>query len=307
MSEALAIPLFAASLAVTLAGARLFARRLDRLGVRLGFSEALVGLLTALGADGPEISSALYALARGAHAVGVGVLVGSNAFNLAAMIGISGLLAGRVRLPLRALALEGVSCAAVTALGCSLLAGWIAPIPTALGLLGILGPYLAFVLVGHGRHRPPVAEPAHRLLAAIVLDVALIVAGSAGMVQSALWLGSRWQVSPALLGTLVLGPLTSLPNAATAVRLGLAGRGEALVGETFNSNTINLAVGVIVPSLVVAPAAAGATGAVELAWLAAMTAATIAALAVRGGLSRWGATALIAAYGGFVVLAIRGV
>ncbi len=87
MSPALAVPLFLVSLAVTLAAARLFARRLDRLGVRFGFPEALIGLLTALAADGPEISSALFALTKGAHDVGVGVLVGSNGFNLAAMIG----------------------------------------------------------------------------------------------------------------------------------------------------------------------------------------------------------------------------
>lgn len=89
MSVALALPLFAVSLTVTLAAARLFARRLDVLGVRFGLPEALVGLLTALAADGPEISSAVISLARGERAVSVGVLVGSNVFNLAAMIGLS--------------------------------------------------------------------------------------------------------------------------------------------------------------------------------------------------------------------------
>jgi hypothetical protein len=64
--------LFVASLAVTLVAARLFARRLDRLGFRFGFPEALVGLLTALAADGPEVTSALVALAKGAHNVSVG-------------------------------------------------------------------------------------------------------------------------------------------------------------------------------------------------------------------------------------------
>ncbi|MBV9415039.1 MAG: hypothetical protein JO363_08690, partial [Solirubrobacterales bacterium] len=96
MSPALSAPLFLVWLAVTRAPARLFARRLDRLGVRFGFPEALIGLLTAVAADGPEISSALFALIKGAHDVGVGVLVGSNGFNLAAMIGLSAVLAGRV-------------------------------------------------------------------------------------------------------------------------------------------------------------------------------------------------------------------
>src|SRR5436190_22949305 len=107
MAPLVAVPAFLISLAVTLRAAERFAARLDRLGTRYGFSEALVGLLTALAADGPEISSALVALAKGAHATSVGVLVGSNVFNLAAMIGVSALVAGSVHLPRASLALEG--------------------------------------------------------------------------------------------------------------------------------------------------------------------------------------------------------
>ena len=83
------------------------------------------------------------------------------------------------------------------------------------------------------------------------------------MVESALSLGRRWGVSEALLGVLILGPLTSIPNAATAIRLGLAGRSTALVGETFNSNAINLGVGAIIPALFVTvthPVGAGEAG-----------------------------------------------
>ncbi len=98
MSPLLAAALFVVSLVVTLAAARLFARRLDRLGTRFGFPEALVGVLTAVAADGPEVTSALVALAKGAHNVSVGVLIGSNAFNLAAMIGLRG-YTGSTRIP----------------------------------------------------------------------------------------------------------------------------------------------------------------------------------------------------------------
>jgi len=114
MPPGLAAALFVVSLIVTLLAAGLFARRLDRLGVRFGLPEAVVGLLTALAADGPEVSSALVALAKGAHDVSVGVLVGSNVFNLAAMLGVSAILAGRVSLPRETLLLEGLIGAAVT-------------------------------------------------------------------------------------------------------------------------------------------------------------------------------------------------
>jgi len=89
---------FAASLALAFGASMVFARRLDRLGRRLGWPEAMVGLLTATAADGPELASAIVAITQGSGAVGVGVVVGSNLFNLAAMVGAVELVA---RTPIR--------------------------------------------------------------------------------------------------------------------------------------------------------------------------------------------------------------
>jgi cation:H+ antiporter len=307
MPPVLAAPLFLLSLVVTLAAARLFARRLDRLGVRFGFPEALIGLLTALAADGPEISAALYALIKGANDVGLGVLVGSNGFNLAAMIGLSALLTGRVELSRRVLLIEGMVGLLVAIVAGALLAGWLSPGAAAGSSALVLIPYLVLVLtgsrlLGERSEQPPDthANPTHHLLALIVVDVALIIAGSAGMVQTALTLAGDWHVSGAILGVLILGPLTSIPNATTAVRLGLAGRGAALVGETFNSNTINLGAGVIAPSLFVTFAAISTLGKLQLAWLLAATVLTLFLLARPGGMRRAGAVALIVLYLAFV-------
>ncbi len=328
MSAFLAVPLFLVSLVVTLAAAQLFARRLDRLGVRFGLPEALIGLLTALAADGPEISSALVALAKGAHDVGVGVLVGSNGFNLAAMIGLSALLVGQVRLPREVLLLEGLVGLLVTLIAGALLLRWFSPAAAGAMSLLVLIPYLTLVIAGarlldrladrprsptarlaralHEHPRPerppdPFKNPTHHLLALIVVDVTLIVAGSAGMVETALTLAGDWHIPNAVLGFLILAPLTSIPNAATAVRLGLARRGAALVGETFNSNTINLAAGVVLPSLFVTLAALSTLGRLQLAWLVAATLFTLASLARPGGMRRAGAVALVALYFAFVV------
>src|SRR4051812_49531658 len=99
MAALLSVLLFLASLAVTLAAAAFFARRLDRVGLHLGLPETLLGLLTALAADAPEVSSAVAALVKGEHGVGVGVVLGSNVFNLAAMFGLSALICGRSARP----------------------------------------------------------------------------------------------------------------------------------------------------------------------------------------------------------------
>jgi cation:H+ antiporter len=327
LGSLLAAFLFVGSLAVTLIAARLFARRLDRLGVRFRFPEALIGLLTALAADGPEISAALFALLRGAHGVGVGVLVGSNAFNLAAMIGASALLAGSVAVRRRTLALEGFAGGAITLIAAAVLLRWLAPIIAVALATAVLVPYLALVigaeavparlrrarlaprLIRELERRPAPAgpaseDPAHHLIGLIVLDVAVIVAGSAGMVHAALLLGDRWGVSRAVLGVLILAPLTSLPNAITAVRLGMARRGGALVAETFNSNTINLAAGVVIPALFITFAPLSGTERLQLGALVAMTVGTVLLLARAHGLRRRGGALIVLFYAGFVALQV---
>ena len=324
MSPALAVPLFLVSLAVTLAAARLFARRLDRLGVRFGFPEALIGLLTALAADGPNVSSALFALIKGAHDVGVGVLVGSNTFQLAAMIGLSALLTGAVHVARETLLLEGVVGLVITVLAAALLLRWLSAAVAVLLTALVLVPYLTLVIAGqrlserpgsplrrlaHALHEHAGPEPkqdistnpTHHLLGLIVFDVVLIVAGSAGMVQAALTLGADWHIPHTVLGVLILAPLTSLPNALTAIRLGLAGRGAALVGETFNSNSINLGVGVIAPSLFVTFTALSSVDKQQLGWLLAMTIAAVGLLALPRGMRRAEATLLVGLYFAFVV------
>ena len=324
MGVVVAVPLFVLALAVTLVAAATFARRLDRLGAKFGLSEVSIGLLTAVAADGPEVSSALAALIKGSHDASVGVIVGSNTFNLAAMIGVSVLLAGCVQVPRKTLLLEGTVGLAVTAIVIALLLGWV-PVVVAIILLAcVVAPYLVLVLGGyelacrmrlsrlarlvlkrdntepdHGRHAIP-EFATHRQVVLMAVDLALIVGGSLGMVQAALALGDHWGVASGLVGALILGPLTSLPNALTGIRLGLARRGSALVTEALNSNTINLVAGIALPSLFVVLTVTSAKAQLDLALLAAAMVATVGLLAAPGGMRRPGAAIIVALYAGFI-------
>jgi cation:H+ antiporter len=61
---------------------------------RLGISELVIGLtLVAVGTSLPEIATSLLAVARGAGDLAVGNAVGSNIFNLLAVLGITALVA----------------------------------------------------------------------------------------------------------------------------------------------------------------------------------------------------------------------
>ena len=311
---------FLVSLAVTLGAAAFFARRLDHVGLRLGLPETLLGLLTALAADAPEVSSAIVALVKGEHTVGGGVVLGSNIFNLAAMVGLSAVLCGGIRIRREALAVEGaVGVAAtivVSALILKLIGAW-----AALGLLVVvLVPYV--VLLGLGparaprqlvrffgeRHRPDhvLAHGEAVVVPALMLAPALeiIVLGSTGMVESALNLAHRWNVPDVIVGVLVLAVLTSIPNAFTAARLAFQRRGAAVVSETFNSNTTNLVFGIALPALFISIGSTSSLTKFDLGWLLLMTLVAIALFARRGGVTRSGGVAILLLYLVFVAVQI---
>jgi len=321
VSSAVEAVYFVASLSATLLAASVFADRLDRLGERFGLPEALVGLLTAAGADAPELSAAVTALATGAKGTGLGVVVGSNVFNLAAMIGLSAVVAGSVTLSRETLLLEGGVAGGVTVAICLLGFGVVPPWAALALTLALLVPYVAVVALAEGhtlslgrrrvlrralgehhRRQHPRGRDLWEPLLVIPPAVAAIVLGSIGMVHSSLRLADRVGLPDVLVGVLLLAVLTSLPNAFTGIRLGRARRGSALVSETMNSNTINLVGGIAVPALFVGFGHFSGLLTVDVGWLLAATALTAALLWRPGGLRRGGGVLLLLSWVGFAVV-----
>ena len=72
-------------------------------------SEAALGLVVALAADSPEITSAITASAHGQASIGAGVVLGSNVFNLAALLGLGAIVARHIHLHRRVVVLEGLA------------------------------------------------------------------------------------------------------------------------------------------------------------------------------------------------------
>ena len=305
---------------MTLAAAAFFARRLDRVGLRLGLPETLLGLLTALAADAPETSSAIAAVVKGEHDVGLGVILGSNVFNLAAMVGLSAIIAGGVRIRREALAVEGAVGVTATVIVGALVLELVGPWVT-LGLLAVvLVPYLTLLGLGPGRsprtlrrffgepHRPDhVLKHGERVLVpalTLIPALAVIVAGATGMVDAGLRLADRWSVPDVIVGIVVLAILTSLPNAFTAVRLALQRRGSALVSETLNSNTTNLLFGISVPALFIGLGSTSALTGFDLGWLLFLNLVVLALLARTRGVGRSEGAAILLLYAVFVVVQI---
>ena len=146
----LAAVLFAVGAAVSLATSWLLVSRLERVGERLGLSEAVLGLVAALAADAPEITAAIAALASHQQQVGAGVVLGSNVFNLAALLGLGAVVAGRIGLHRRVVALSG-SIALWVAFVCALVVtGALTPLAGLVLAAAAVGLYV-FILGTGGR------------------------------------------------------------------------------------------------------------------------------------------------------------
>ena len=244
------------------------------------------------------------------------MVLGSNVFNLAAMIGMSAVLAGAVHLTRRSLMVEGAVALLAALIAGGLILDVISAGVAVAAFALVAVPYV--VLLGRGRLHTSTAEARARdrtiasipdpqqdmwkVVGLIVAAVALIILGSEGMVHTALSLASDWHLSHVVVGVLILAVLTSLPNAFTAIRLGTSDRGTALVSETLNSNTINLAGGLMLPALIVV--LGGATGLVkfDLGWFVGMTLVTLLVLARPGGARRFDGALIIALYLVFVAV-----
>ena len=79
----------AAALLVAMASSAWFTHILETLCDRLGLSIGLLSLLSALGANIPNYAASLFAFAEGQARVGLAIILGSNVYNLAIILGLS--------------------------------------------------------------------------------------------------------------------------------------------------------------------------------------------------------------------------
>jgi len=335
LSDAVVLGVSLVALVVTLGASEFLVRGVGVLARNLGLLGGIVGLIVALGADSPEISSSISAVAGGSAATAGGVVFGSNIFNIAILLGGAALAAGEVRVHRSAVVLDaGVAIAVTIAIGLTVLgyipiaAGWLV-------MLLVFVPYLGILIVPAARLQrlrfpspvthflaqasretaaesveledeievlaPTRPDRAWRPVLLVIPALVLIVLGSFVMVQGAITLGGRWHIATLVVGVIALAAATSLPNAYAAVRLATDGHGAAVVSATFNSNTLNLVAGIAVP-LLFFPDLGHAIPTSYVVWLLGMS--LLALILLARGLRRGGAIILLIAYLAFVVYAI---
>jgi cation:H+ antiporter len=313
---------------VSLATSWVLVTRLERVGERFGLSEALLGVVAALAADAPEITSSISAISQHQRVVGAGVVIGSNAFNLAALLGLGAVVSGFVALHRRVVVLGGfvavwiaVCCIfASTGLISALLSLVLSSI-VLIGYLIVLGlrrdvlrglplpsaftQWLSSAVEEEEDElseaiRPPRGRPIDALVALSALVV--VVLASVAMERGASKLGHHFHVSDAVVGGIALAAVTSLPNAVAALHLANKGRGAAAFSTALNSNNLNVVAGLLIPGAIVGLASPSFSGTFTSATFLVLTALVLVLAFARHGLSRRDGWTIIALYLIFVLV-----
>jgi len=317
---------FGAGAVLCLATSWVLVAKLEMVGERFGFSEALLGLVAALAADTPEITAAVTALSRHERAVGAGVVIGSNVFNLAALLGLGAVVAGRLDLHRKVVLLGGAVAMWMAAVCLATVTRVVHP---DLGLALVLTVLVAYTALLAGRRtwvgrirvprtwtqwlasavdeeelelvvaiRPKRARPRDTAVAAIAL--AVVVGAAIAMERGASTLGRHYAVPGVVIGGLVLAAVTSLPNAVAAVYLASKGRGAAAFSTALNSNTLNVVAGLVLPATFLGLARPSGPTVLVTATYLGLTALTLALCYVDRGLRRSAGWLILFAYAAFV-------
>lgn len=333
MSTPVAFLAFFGGAVVSLSTSWLVVSRIERVGARLGATEALLGVVAALAGDAPEITSAVSALLNHQGAVAAGVAIGSNVFNLAALLGLGAVVAGGITLHRRAVALQG-AVAVWVAVTCVLTMTGVLNPPEGLAVVGVvLFPYVALTATSGSRRwqRPQcsrwerwiaaaIAEEEIELSATVhprrgragdvmtaVVALVVVVVASVVMEHAATRLGTRFAISAIVVGGVGLAAVTSLPNAVAAMYWARRDRGMAMLSTGLNSNAFNTAAGWLVPAVVLGLGARSAPETVTAVWYLGLTAGAVAVAYRKRALTRGLGWAIIVLYVAFVVVLATGV
>jgi cation:H+ antiporter len=234
-----------------------------------------------VGANIPNDVSSAVAISTAHADVGVGIIIGSCIYNIAVILGLCALvvpggksivldlqqrrnmhLIGRFTLAITLLFLLALALMPEMTKASALAQQTLFLFAVSLVALVCFGLLVLHILKhSHGEERDETALAHHvsgkrrgvltllRLSGEVVLALVISLGGVQVMVNSGQVLTTDLHVPPAFAGLVVLAVATSLPNTVVALSLVRTGEGIACIEEIFNSNSINIALGIFLPIL----------------------------------------------------------
>ncbi len=251
------LALIVIGLTLLIAGGEALVRGASGIALRANVSPAVIGLtIVAAGTSMPELVVSLQSALQGRPGIAIGNVVGSNIFNIAAILGLTALMrplqirGNTVRLEWPVMMLAALQFLLLTRDGrCDRFEGGF--------LLATMLAFFAYVvwLARNGAtpvERDGLVEVVTRPvgpvggasplfdLAATLVGVGLLAAGSTLLVHGAVGVATALGVSETVIGLTIVAAGTSTPELVTSLVAAWRGRDDIAVGNVIGSNIFNI-------------------------------------------------------------------
>ena len=247
--------LIVAGFVLLVAGAESLVRGASKLAAAIGISPLVIGLtVVAFGTSAPEMAVSTIAGLSGQADIALGNVVGSNILNILLILGLSALVAplvvaqSLVKLDVPLMIIASVTVYLVS------LNGVIGRLEGLILFAGIITYTVFSIRRGRRESKAVQAEYAQEYadkeplsLKAVLKDAALIffglgllVLGSKWLVDGAVAIAQKLNVSDLVVGLTIVAVGTSLPELATSVVASIRGERDIAVGNVVGSNLFNL-------------------------------------------------------------------
>lgn len=241
-------------LVLLVGGAEFLVRGAARLATAAGISSLVVGLtVVAFGTSAPELAVSVAAAYKGQADLAIGNVVGSNIFNVLAILGLSAVI-----IPL-VVAQQLVRFDVPLMIGISFLLfllGYDGKIGRLDGILlfGGVVTYTVFLIRQSRKESSAEVKSEYedefggkggggvwwKNVGLMVLGLACLMMGSKWLVDSAVAIAKSFGVSELVIGLTIVAAGTSMPEVATSVVAALRGERDIAVGNVVGSNIFNV-------------------------------------------------------------------
>lgn len=247
-----------AGMALILLGANALTDGASALARRVGISDLVVGLtVVAFGTSAPELVISMLSAAKGNSGLAIGNVVGSNIFNIFAIIGITAMVRPIVierTVMTREIPMVVISSLVLLVMGNTVLldgdATAMLPRSGGILLLVFFGIFLWYTFATAKSAAPD--EPANdaasgkgefkpgKAVLWVICGLAMLVAGGDRFVAGASGIASMAGISDAIIGLTIAAAGSSLPELATSIVAARKGRTSMAVGNVIGSNIFNI-------------------------------------------------------------------
>ncbi|SCG85102.1 calcium/sodium antiporter [Methanobacterium congolense] len=301
------------SLIIVIKMANIFIDNLVAVGEAKGISQTILGVTaSAVGTSLPEFGSAIIAISSGTPDIGVGVVIGSNIWNIAGILGISAFVAGFIKAGKEELKRDGLMTL-LTALILMFFMIFMTQLNAIVGIIMIITYCIYFwILIKKQKEHNNEDETKEKVENKVknkiehtdlkknyILSIVGIIGLAIGckiMVWSGVEIANVLKVPQMIVGLFALSIGTSAPELVVTLSSAMKRLHSLSMGTVLGSNVFNILIGIGVPSLFLAIPVEPLSVTFDAPVMIIVTSLLLIMAAKKKKLTRWGGLVLMLIY-----------